>query len=292
MKKFYSAAVTVAVAALALTACGGPASSTAQPSGSSPTFGDCKVTGQPGSLKVKTQTPDTLTVATVLPNPGWWNGTTPTSIKDGFEYCLAADLAYRAGLKSVQVKNLAWDQYISGTATGYDIGLAATTITDKRKQVLDFSGPYFSSNLGVATKADSSLSQDGIRDAKIGVLQGNIGAQWVADTLKPSKTTATFQSQADMFTALSAGQVDAVVTDTTLALTSVKASNGTLTVKGQYNLDQGYGVVLPHGSENTPAVTKVIGDMDSDGTLKDLSAQYLKPMFGIDPNEVPIWSAK
>ncbi|MDQ0029937.1 ABC transporter substrate-binding protein [Arthrobacter bambusae] len=292
MKKFYSAAVTVAVAALALTACGGPASSTAQSSGGSPTFGDCKVTGQPGSLKLKTQTPDTLTVATVLPNPGWWNGTNPSSVKDGFEYCMAADIAYRAGLKSVQVKNLAWDQYISGTATGYDIGLAATTITDKRKQILDFSKPYFSSNLGVATKANSTLSADDLRDAKIGVLQGNIGAQWVADTLKPSKTTATFQSQADMFTALSAGQVDAAITDTTLALTSVKATNGALTVKGQYKLDQGYGVVLPHGSENTSAVDKVVGEMDSDGTLKDLSAQYLKPMFGIDPNEVPIWSAK
>lgn len=150
MKKQSLAAVALTIGALALTACGGSANSSSSSDASA--FGDCKVTGQPDSIKLKTQKPDVLTVAVVLPNPGWSNGTSPDTVKSGFEYCMAADIAHRAGLKSVQLKNFAWDQFISGTASGYDIGLATVTITDKRKEVFDFSQRYFSSNLGIAPR--------------------------------------------------------------------------------------------------------------------------------------------
>jgi len=290
MKKQSFAAVTLTIGVLALTACGGNASSSS--SSNAAGFGDCKVTGQPDSIKLKTQKPDVLTVAVALPNPGWSNGSGPDSVKSGFEYCMAADIAHRAGLKSVQLKNLAWDQFISGTASGYDIGLATVTITDKRKEVFDFSRRYFSSNLGIATKKDSKVTADTLRDSKVAVLQGNVGAQWVADVLKPTKPAAVFQSASEIFTALSAGQVDAVVTDTTIALISVKETGGALTVKGQIALDQGYGVVLPHNSENTSAVDKAVGDLDSDGTLKSLAADYLQPTFGVDPNSIPFWTVK
>lgn len=284
MKK---AAIALAVGALATTlaACGSNPTSNA-----SGGFGSCDVTGKAGSIALTTQKPGVLTVATVLPNPGWWNGTNPSDVDSGFEYCMAADIAHQAGLTSVVVKNLAWDQYISGTATGFDVGIASTTITPDRKKVFDFSAPYFSSNLGVATKAGSNLTAADLKDAKIGVLQGNLGAQWVADVLKPTQHPATFQAQADMFTALAAGQVDAVVTDTTLALTSIKASNGILEVKGQFDLNQGYGVVLPRGSANSDQVSKAIDTMSADGTLDALGATYLQPLFGANPNDIPMWT--
>ncbi|MEN2474800.1 ABC transporter substrate-binding protein [Burkholderia sp. GS2Y] len=254
-------------------------------------FGSCKPTGRPDSISLATLEKDTLTVATVLPNPGWWNGTSPTTIDSGFEYCLAANIAYRAGLHHVKIKNMAWDQYISGTATGYDVAIASTTITDARKRIFNFSQPYFSSNLGVATKTSSDVSAANIRTKRVGTLQGNVGADWVARILKP-KSVGVYQSQMDMFTALVAGQVDAVITDTTLALSQVKASNGTLHVVGQYNLDQGYGAITPRGSANTDAVNKAVGDLVSDGTVRQLSTTYLQPMFGADPSAIPVWSIK
>lgn len=294
MKKNSSiVAATLTAIALSLTACSPTSpSGSSNASGTASGFGDCKVTGQPGTITLQTHKPGILSVSTVLPSPGWFNGTNPDSVKSGFEYCMAANIAYRAGLKSVEVKNLAWDQFISGTATGYDIGLAEATITDKRKAVFDFSRKYFSSNLGVATKKDSQVTADNIHEAKIGVLQGNMGAQWVSDVLKPAKPAATFQSQTDMFTALSSGQVDAVITDTTLALTGVKESSGALVVSGQFALDQGYGVVLPLHSDNTAQVDQAVGQMDADGTLKALATEYLQPMFGVDPTAVPVWTAK
>lgn len=50
--------------------------------------------------------------------------------------------------------------------------------------------------------------------------------------------------------------------------------------------------MLPRNSENTSAVDKAVGDLDSDGTLKTLAADYLQPTFGVDPNSVPFWVVK
>lgn len=285
MKNRSLALGAAAAVLLALTACS--TDTAAEDAGSG--FGQCSVTGEAGSLTLETAEEGVLTVATVLPNPGWWNGTSPESVDSGFEYCMAATIAHRAGFESFELKNLAWDQYISGTASGYDFAIAGTTITDERKEVFDFSEPYFSSNLGVATKADADVTAENIRDKKIGVLQGNMGAAFVVDTIKPDTAPAIFQSQNDMFTALSAGTVDAVVTDATLALTSTQASNGTLVVIGQYELDQGYGVVTPLGSANTAAIGTVVGELAADGTLATLSEEYLQPLFGIDPSSLPVW---
>ncbi|UAX97771.1 ABC transporter substrate-binding protein [Ensifer adhaerens] len=255
-------------------------------------FGDCQVTGAAGSIKFTPLQEETLVVTTVLPSPGWWNGMRPDDIKSGFEYCLAAQIAHRAGLSRVEVRNVAWDQFISGAASGYDIAMAAVTITDERRAVMDFSAPYFASNLGVAIRAGDDVSSENIRAKRIGVLQGNMGAEWVMNTLKPDNQPFLFQSQADAVTALTAKQVDAVITDTALTLTAVKASNGALVVPGQFKLGQSYGVVLPKGSPNLNAVDEAVTSMQSDGSIADLTRQYLAPLFGGNPDEVPFWEAK
>lgn len=255
-------------------------------------FGECTITGEAGSIDFKPATEGTLTAATELPFNGWWNGPDPESINGGFEYCLAANVAHRAGLKSVTVQNNSWDQLISGVRTDYDLGMAAITITDERKQVFDFSDPYFTSNLGVAIRKDDDVTAENIRTKRVGVLQGNLGAQFATDTLKPEGGPQLFQSDQDMFTALKAGQVDAVITDTTLTLTNVAAANGELVVTAQYELDQNYGMIIPKGGPNVDAINAAIADMKEKGTIDALSKQFLEPLYGMDPNSIPFWEVQ
>jgi polar amino acid transport system substrate-binding protein len=257
--------------------------------GVAPNYGKCAPTGEAASIKLATVEADTLIVATVLPNPGWYNGVSPVAVEEGYEYCMAAEIAHRAGLKNLKLMNLAWDQYISGTAKGYDVAIASTTITDPRKQVFDFTRPYFGSNLGVAVKAGAELTAETLRSKRIGVLQGNMGSEWVIKTLKPETQPSLYQSQPDMVTALMAGQVDAIISDTTLVLSATSGTNGAIKVIGQYELNQGYGVITPKGSENSATVDTAVGAMMEDGTLADLSNRYLTPLFGTDPNSIPVW---
>lgn len=258
--------------------------------GDAPNFGNCAPTGAAGSISLTTVEPDTLIVATVLPNPGWWNGTSPEDTKDGFEYCVAANIAHRAGLKHLKVMNLAWDQLISGAATGYDIAMASASATDERRKVFDFSQNYFSANLGVAVQTGADVTAENLKDKRIGVLQGNLGADWVINTLKPTQEVSQYQGGPEMLAAIMAGHVDAVMTDTTLLLTGIAATNGALEVAGQYNTGWGLNVITPKGSVNTPAVDVAVGEMVADGTLNTLSTTYLTPLFGKDPNAIAIWA--
>ena len=209
---------------------------------------------------------------------------------DGFEYCLAANIAHRAGLKHMKVMNLAWDQFIGGAASGYDIAMASASATDKRREVFDFSQNYFSANLGVAVKSGADVTAENLKDKRIGVLQGNLGADWVINTLKPSVEVSQYQGQPEMVAALMADQVDAIMTDTTLLLTATSGTNGALEVVGQFNTGWGVNVITPKGSANTPAVDAAVGAMAADGTLNALSAAYLTPLFGKDPNAIPMWA--
>ena len=118
------------------------------------------------------------------------------------------------------------------------------------------------------------------------MLQGNLGADWVSNTLKPSAEVGQYQGQPEMIAALMADQVDAIMTDTTLLLTATSGTNGALDVVGQFNTGWGVNVITPKGSVNTPGV----GEMVADGTLNALSATYLTPLFGKDPNAIPMWA--
>jgi hypothetical protein len=71
-------------------------------------IGNCELYGQKGAFPFTPAQPGQLTVEVNLPAPGWWNGDTPDSIKDGYEYCMAANIAHRAGLDKVKVVNVAW----------------------------------------------------------------------------------------------------------------------------------------------------------------------------------------
>jgi polar amino acid transport system substrate-binding protein len=267
-------------------------SSSSLADGVAPNYGKCSPQGNAGRVTLQTVEAGTLTVATVLPNPGFWNGVTPAGIKDGFEYCIAAEIAHQAGLRTLKVKNLAWDQFISGTATGYDIAIASTTITEPRREHFDFSKPYFSSNLGVAVKAGSDVTAENITRKRVGVLQGNIGSDWISKNLKPNQRASLFQGGSEMLAALMAGQVDALVTDTTILLSMVGHSDGQLKVVGQYKLDQGYGIVMPKGSKNVAAVDSVVESMMEDGQFNKLSANYLAPLYRVDPARIPVWALK
>src|SRR4051812_9352231 len=133
----------------AISACGSSNSSTTTSSSGNAQIGNCDITSKRDSINITPVKSGTLTVQTTLPAPGWWNGTTPQSIQDGYEYCMAAELANMAGLDSVTVQNVSFDQLVAGHTNNYDLALAEITITPERDKVVDFSTNYFDSNIGV-----------------------------------------------------------------------------------------------------------------------------------------------
>jgi polar amino acid transport system substrate-binding protein len=249
-------------------------------------IGNCEMTGTKGEFPVTPAHPGQVTVEVALPAPGWWNGDTPDAIKDGYEYCMAANMAYRAGLDKVAVVNVTWDSLIAGQTRDFDFALSEASITEPRKKVVDFSIPYFNSDIGILVKKGTKVDASNIKDMRIGVHQGTTGADFVTNVIKP-KTVKTYPDVPGMFTALAAGQIDAVLTDTAYVLGQAANSNGMMDVVGQYSTGESYGAVYPKGSQNNAQWDKIIQSMADDGTLDKLASKYLAAAWGADPTKIP-----
>src|SRR3954468_2783333 len=73
-------------------------------------IGNCEVMGQKGSIPIeKPAKPGQFTLQVALPAPIWYNGDTPETIQDGMEYCLGAEIAWRAGFDKMELVNTSWD---------------------------------------------------------------------------------------------------------------------------------------------------------------------------------------
>ena len=277
---------TVSLGALA--ACSGDTSEAAAAGG----YGECEVYGKAGSIDLHPVTPGVLTVQTNLPSPGWWKGETPDSITGGYEYCLAANIAHRAGLKSVKVVNVSFDALVAGQTKDYDIAMAQISVTPEREKVVTFSAPYFDSNLGVLAPADTDLTEDDITSRTLGVQVGTTAVAWAQDVLQPETDPKLFQDTTTMVTAVTSGQTDAAVQDTAIMLGFAKNSGGKLEVVGQYETGEHYAAIYPKSSEDADVMSGAIETMDEDGTLDKLSATWLGPELGGDPAAVPVWTIK
>ncbi len=273
--------VSALLVAGSLAACGG---------GSKASFGDCKITSKANSIKLTPAKSGTLTVETTLPAQGWWNGKTPSNITSGYEYCMAAELANMAGLKSVTVRNVNFAQLTAGHTSNFDLALAEISITPERAKVVDFSKPYFDSNVGVLVKSDSDVSESNIKTKRDAAYSGTTSVTFLKDTL--GVTPKVYPNSQALYQSVLSGSADAAFLDTAIVLAEAKASNGQLKVVGQYSTGEKYGAIYPKGSSNEAELNKGIQTLISDGTLDNLSKTYLGPAFGGDPNNVPMWTVQ
>jgi ABC-type amino acid transport substrate-binding protein len=253
-------------------------------------YGNCDVSGERGSVTLETVVPGALSVRAVLPAPGWWNGDSPDTIKDGFEYCMAANMAYRAGLDRVIIVNRSFAQIIAGQAKGFDIALSEITITEERKKVVNFTEPYFNSDQGILVKAGTHIDKDNIKKMRLAAEQATTTLQYIMDNIKPVEHPKVFASVAPMYAALAAGQVDAVLYDTPNVLARAKESNGMFKVVGRYDMGESWGGIVNKDSPNLAIFNKLIEDFKKDGTLTRLTNTYLTPNLGMDPANLPVFT--
>ncbi len=269
---------------IGVAACG--SSSSSGSSSGAGKIGNCELTGTKGSVKLTPAKAGQLTIQTSLPAPGWFNGTTPEAIKDGYEYCMAANIAYRAGLAKVVVENVDFAQLVAAGTKDFDLALAEISITDKRKQVVDFSVPYFASDIGILVKKGKTVaSTDDLKKLKIGVQQETTGSAFVLDKIQ--KDAKVFPDAATMFAALDSDAVDAVMTDTSIVQEQEKKSAGAEKVVGQYKTGESYGALYPKGSANKAELDKAIQDLIDTKVLNKLATTYLSG----DPAAVPFFTA-
>ena len=234
----------------------------------------------------------TLSVVTSLPGPGFWEGsdTDPAEVTSGYEYDIAEALQDAFGLDNLVLRNESFGDIVAGTVEDYDVALSQISITCERAQVADFTMPYFESNQGVLVKADSGINVTTLDEAKKilwGVREATTAAGLLDQFVEPDKSPAVYDELPDAYDALRAGEIDAVLIDTSINLGEAARSNGKLKVVAEFEQPGGpdqYGALLPKGSRNTPAVNAVLEQLKQSGDLDRFAKENLTTV----PGDLPV----
>lgn len=272
----FSALALATSAALFLSACSGSADTSSESATS--------VATQSGALE--TVTPGKLTIATGEPAYSPWVIDNAPESGEGFEaavaYAVAEELGYSK--ENVQWTRATFDSSIAPGAKDWDINLQQFSITDERKQAVDFSSPYYTTSQAIVaiegSAAASAQSIAKLKDVQFGVQAGTTSQQFITNTLgdQLSKQASIYNNSDDTLAALQNGQVDAIVVDlpTAFYMTSAQIDNGVIVGQFEATSDgDDYGIVLPKGSKLTAAVTAAVDSLRDKGTLSELQSKWL-----------------
>ena len=133
----------------------------------------------------------------------------------GFDIEIVKAVAARAGFE-VKFVNTPWEGIFNALAQGdRDLLVSAITITDERRQSMDFSSPYFEARQLIAVRKDSPVATfEDIRGLQVGVQNGTTGDEVVSRLQgKASPNIRRFESTPLALKELEAGGVEAVVAD-------------------------------------------------------------------------------
>jgi polar amino acid transport system substrate-binding protein len=267
----------LAATALAATACAPQdeqADTVAAPTSAGCAAGDLPTTAE-----------GTLTIGTDAPAyEPWFSDDDPTNGK-GFEsavaYAVADQLGY--GKDAVTWVTVPFNNVIAPGPKTFDLDVNQFSITDERRQAVDFSSPYYDVSQAVITtagsRAEGATSLAALKGLRIGAQVSTTSLDVLTDVISPDADPVVFNTNDDAKLALQNGQVDAIVVDlpTAFYITSAELDNGVIV--GQVgdsgsSADQ-FGMVLAKDSALTDCVSKAVDALRADGTLAGLEQQWL-----------------
>lgn len=165
-----------------------------------------------------------------------------------------------------------------------DAVFATYSITDARKEVISFAGPYYTSKQAVLVKAGNTeiTSVDSLAGKTVATQAGSTGPDILAE-YAPEATVQEYQDDITARTALEQGRVDAYVTDYTLLLNAIVKNPGVYEIAGDvFGPEDNYGIGLPLDSDGVAFVNDFLKKIEEDGTWEKLWKISLGDRTGIE----------
>lgn len=191
----------------------------------------------------------------------------------GFDVDIVNAIAERAGFQ-VEWVNTKWDGIFVALANGeFNAVASAVTITDERKQTIDFSEPYFNAGQAIAVQADNTAitGPDSLAEGtRVGVQLGTTGDIWLTDNTQAD--VQRFDENPLAMQALAAGDLDAVVADAPTLADIIRANPElNLKVVGEPFTEEYYGIGIRKGQDELKAqINAALAAMREDGTYDEI----------------------
>ena len=200
----------------------------------------------------------------------------------GIDVEVAQAIAAKLGME-LEVTDIAFDSIIPGIQTGkYDMGMAGMTVTDERKEQVNFSDSYATGVQVVIVKDDSAITSvddlfaDGANTV-VGTQAGTTGFIYATSDIEDAGlgTVKSFGKTTDAVEALKNGQVDCVILDNEPAKALVAANEGLHILDTEYAVED-YAIAI--AKENTDLLDKInaaLTELKDDGTLQSIVDKYI-----------------
>lgn len=201
----------------------------------------------------------------------------------GWEYDAMAEIAKRLNAV-VKYENISWDAMIPAVSEGqFDMGMTGITIRDDRKEKVDFSDSYMTSEMVMMVRGDEARFTDAasfaanaelLMAAQPGTTPFYVGVYNVLDGNEANPRIKLFETFGATVEALKAGDVDLVLTDGTAGAGYVAASNGGLKIVGEKLGTEDFGFIFPKGSDLVAPMNAAIAALKADGTMDALNKKW------------------
>ena len=273
-RRSFLAAAAVAAAALALTACGGSASTASSAAASSVAASSEAASTSAAAAELTTVEAGKLTMATNAAFPPY-EMTTDAGAFEGIDIDTAQAIADKLGLE-LQIDDMDFDAALLSVQQGKaDIAMAGVTVTDERKNVMDFSDSYATGIQSIIVPEGSDIaSPDDLAGKMIGTQRGTTGYIYCSDDFGDNAVVA-YDDGLTAVQALNNGQVDAVVIDNAPAKEFVAANPGLVLLDTSY-AEEDYAIGMAKGNTALEdAVNAALEELKADGTLQSIVDKYI-----------------
>lgn len=195
---------------------------------------------------------------------------------DGFDVALIKAVGEKLGME-VKVENMEFDSLVSSIGNRIDAAIAGMTVTDERKEQVDFSNPYYEAVQYVIVAADSDIATaDDLKNKTIGSQLGTTG-MFLSEDIEGA-TTQTYNRAIDAVNDLVNGRVDLVIIDKNPAQVFETKFEGKVKIidGAEFGFEtEEYAIALPKGSDMVEKVNQALDDLKADGTFDKLVAEYI-----------------
>ena len=196
----------------------------------------------------------------------------------GIDVDIATAICEKLGYK-LEIMDIEFGAILGAVSSGKaDFTMAGLTVTEERKQSVDFSSSYATGIQAIVVKEDSPITSvddlyaDGA-DYQIGVQQDTTGDIYCSDDFGDDHVQR-FNKGADAVAALVAGKLDCVIIDNEPAKSFVEANEGLKVLETAYAVED-YAAAFAKGSELTEPFNNALEGLIADGTVQSIVDKYI-----------------
>ena len=198
---------------------------------------------------------------------------------DGIDVAIAQKIAEKAG-KTLEINDMEFDGLIAAVSNGkVDMAVAGMTVTEERKQNVDFSDTYYTASQVILVQPDDTsitCGEDLKNGKKVGVVLSYTGDSIVTDTLKLDDANIQRANRAlDICQDVKNGKLDAVVVDSYTGK-ALAEKNGLKVVEDPKVFEtEEYAIAVKKGNkELLDVINATLKEMKESGEIEALAEKY------------------